>query len=266
MRYKFFDTEIDPHFDPSINLPGFETFESANQRQEELIRHFTQHDRSNALLPILRSCRKDSRCYSAACDKCLRRFRRVWCSKLAKSVHEDGSWYSISLVPPTLIFPINCLGNFDLTKFKDRLRQQINRTFDQERIVIGGLDIAIQEFDDKCQVWRPHFYFLTRGGGEGRNENLGRFYSANCQTVRPVRSRIIGATKIDALKAATYTYKSQFQVRAPDWDRRGNRDSAKVPFNIEHRVQLAPHLHRWGFGGRLFRHGAGPDVSWLNVR
>lgn len=261
LRYDYYAARINPEFDPATKLPGFETFERADQARRELLENLRG---ISSVRLKLKACRDGSPCRSAACNVCLRQFRRFWCSHLARQIHEDDIWYATSIVPPLLRFDLHELNLFNLQTYKDRLRKQLLRGLGNDRVVIGGLDISLHA---PSHQWHPHFYLAVHGGSQALITNaLKNYYPANLQVPVTVRTKKIGSSVIDALRVASYTFKAGFDCRFPSTDHRGNRDSDKDPLSVEHRAILAAYQHRWGIGGRLIRRGKLRSLRLLAIR
>jgi hypothetical protein len=130
LRFDFFSAAgPSPSFDPRDTLAGFETFSVAKERQQALWEILATGDSAAcSLVRLIVGCRKGRRCRSAACPVCSRRFRIVWCGRLAEAIHTSyRDWVSVSLVPPDLRFLLGQLRNFHPNQFKDRLRKQLER-------------------------------------------------------------------------------------------------------------------------------------------
>jgi hypothetical protein len=115
LRFDFFSAAgPSPNFDPRDTLAGFETFSVAKERRQALCEILATGDSAACSLGrVIGGCRKGRRCRSAACPVCSRKFRIVWCGRLAQAIHTSYSdWVSVSLVPPDLRFLRGQLHNF----------------------------------------------------------------------------------------------------------------------------------------------------------
>lgn len=262
MRLNFFAASIPGSiYDPRRVLSGFESFADAKERRTNLINILDGGgDDACAVAEILSECRIGVRCQSAACPVCLRRFRIWWCSNVAHHVYSasNARWSGISLVPPDLRYLPGQLHLFDPKIFKDRLRKQLSRGSLARQPFIGGLDFALQEFSDSRRQpeWRPHVYgFMYGSTPDAINTALKRHYPSSFDTPRPLRTRPIDLGSQNIVRAATYSFKSTFDVRKAVSGDDGERDTEKSALGKEYWLELAPLLHEWGYGGRLIRRG-----------
>jgi hypothetical protein len=274
LRFDFFKASgAGPKFNPRKTLDGFETFSVAIDRRQALCEILaTGEGAAYRLAQVMVACRKGRRCRSAACPVCSRKFRIVWCSHLAEAVHTSyRDWASVSLVPPDLRFLRGQLHTFHPSQFKERLRKQLERgKFGISRArIIGGIDIALQLFDDPCRQpeWRPHAYLLIESTAAGVIKNtLRRHYPKCVDTPRPLRITRIKHTPLDAVRVATYSFKNTFSGRSPTADSLGNDDTTKDGISDDCWIELAPLLHDWGFDGRLIRRGTPHNFPLLKIR
>jgi hypothetical protein len=274
LRFDFFSAAgPSPNFDPRDTLAGFETFSVAKERRQALCEILATGDSAACSLGrVIVGCRKGRRCRSAACPVCSRKFRIVWCGRLAQAIHTSFSdWVSVSLVPPDLRFLRGQLHNFHPNQFKDRLRKQLERgkLGISRATIIGGIDIALQVFEDprRQPEWRPHAYLLIKDTSSGVIRNaLDRHYPKSDDTPRPLRITPIKQAPLDAVKVATYSWKNTFSGRLPATDGLGNDDTAKESIPDDCWIELAPRLHDWDFEGRLIRRGSPSNFSLLKIR
>lgn len=268
MRYDFFNSNVPTNYDPRLYLQGFETFESAATAKARLASALADGNAAQRTLSgRLMACHRDRRCRSAACHVCARRFRVWWTSTLARQIDiSSQSWFSVSIVPANLAYQRGELRSFDPKRFKDRLRKQLDRSSLTRSVAAGGIDFALQHYPDRNPKWRPHAYLLIQSGGSGRIKGaFDGHYPIDEDTPRPIRITQIKKSRNDALKVASYSYKSLFANRTHVEGRRQSRDTEKPPLTLEQEAELAPFLDRYGFGGRLFRRGrcrALPELTY----
>jgi len=274
LRFDFFSAAgPSSDFDPRDTLAGFETFSVAKERRQALCEILATGDSAACSLGrVIAGCRNGRRCRSAACPVCSRKFRTVWCGRLAEAIHtSDSDWVSVSLVPPDLRFLRGQLHNFHPNQFKDRLRKQFERgkLGISRATIIGGIDIALQVFEDprRQPEWRPHAYMLIKNMSSDVIRNaLDRHYPKSDDTPRPLRVTPIKQTPGDAVRVATYSLKNTFSGRLPATDCVGNDDTEKQNIPDDCWIELAPRLHDWDFEGRLIRRGSPSNFSLLKIR
>lgn len=268
MKFNFYSANIAEDFDPAQQLRHFETLNQARDRCRRLLGALPElGDAGRALALRLDDC-GFTKCRSAGCPVCLRAFRRWWGSTLAAYMARDPNyWHTVSIVPSDL-FDIGHLHRFRWNLLKDRLRNQIARSAICRAVILGGIDYNLLHFDDgRPPRWRPHLYFLTDGGGQGRIEGaFRRHYPRNEDTPRPV---VVTPQRIgdkDLVTTATYTFKARFENRRACVDRRGNADTETDELALRHQAELAILLDRQGFLGRTIRHGDDRTLPALTIR
>lgn len=257
MRFNYFKSPISKKFDPRKVLEGFETLERAKEDRAKLIQMLAGVDTTVAkrLAKRLSGCRSgEHRCRSASCSVCGRRFRAWWtdlgCSLMAQ---EDKPWYRVSLVPPHEKYTEGNLHKFKPAAAKDRLRKQLERSEVSKAKVFGGIDFAFQVTEGQKGFWRPHYYFFIRTSKKKATSVFGGLYEADKHTRRPAIIKRVGSESEDLVAVVSYSLKMIFQKKVPGLDNQGNSKPVGRPLEDKHLLELAPLLHRWGFGARIIR-------------
>lgn len=271
MRFNFFEAPISKEFDPKEKLPGFETFESAKADRTKLIDLLVEFGGPKAikLAERLGRCHsKRSRCRSACCPVCARRFRRWWTSTASELMDASGEdWFVISLVPTDEKYGVGKLHKFKPQRSKDRLRRQLDRSGIGDIVVIGGIDFALQFLEGGKPVWRPHYYLLASGHSKKRiRRKLKHLYSADDHTRKPLVVKAVGKKRSDLLKVTSYTFKMTFEQKAPGFDWSGEMRTIGTPLEDIYYPELARCLHRWGFGQRIVRRNFRDNEARMRVR
>lgn len=268
MRFNFYFATINDDFDPAKKLSGFEALDQAHQKRRRLMGALVElGDTGRALAERLGGC-GFSKCRSAGCPVCLRAFRRWWGSTLAQYMARDPDyWFTVSIVPPD-VFDVGHLHRFEWKQLKDRLRNQIARSQISRAVILGGIDYNLFHFDDgRPPRWRPHFYFLTSGAGQGLIEGaFRRHYPTDEDTPKPMVVTPQRTSEKDLVTTATYTFKARFENRRPCKDKRGNADTETDELALPHEAELAILLDRQGFLDRMIRHGDDPSLPALKLR
>lgn len=244
-----------PKYDPRLILPGFETPRRARARRKNLLRLLNPEDTAAlALQAAVSGCGKGQRCKSAGCDECIRRFRLRWSAAVAAYIDADKrDWFMMTLVPPSLAYPIGMLDQFDPRRWKDSFRKQIERSQLAEVTMIGAFDFAVHS-TGRSLVWRPHLCCFFAGQDKRTiRDALVDFYRPTTAVPRPLKIERLDRNSL--VRAITYSFKATFKERSPSRDARGHADTKERPLASRHWAELAPLLHSWGFAGRLFRRG-----------
>ncbi|WP_024576206.1 MULTISPECIES: hypothetical protein [unclassified Afipia] len=175
-------------------------------------------------------------------------------------------WCAASIVPAELALPRGELDRFEVTRAKERLRKQLERSPIKRAAIIGGFDYALQTFDGRAPKWRPHMYLLIEAS-QGRIEvALKRHYPNDPDTRKAVIIKPLTWGIQSSMKTATYTFKAEFYKRAPGTDVRGNSDPEQMSLSPAERTELALLLHKQGFLGRTIRRGRHADFRELTTR
>ena len=267
MTTDFFKQTVARRYDPR-DLQGFETSAGAVDQKHQLIDVlFATGYKDSELFALLSKCRKGNRCRSAACPTCLRRFRIIWCSWVAQYIDEDLTrWTVASIVPADLAYPLGELDRFDSAHAKDRLRKQLARSEIRRAQAVGGFDYAVQEFEDRAPKWRPHIYLLISACRPYVKQALKRHYPQDADTRVPLVVKPLEENASTAIKVATYSFKSDFYKREPDFDSLGNADTSHSELGPDHQAELALYLHSQGFFGRTIRRGNSQEFHKLRTR
>jgi hypothetical protein len=269
MKFDFYTAEIDEAYDPEALLDGFETTDAAIRARRDLVNALKSFgSKGEEAARAIRECGIRP-CASAACPICLRRFRRWWTSQIAGYMASDTEGrYTVTAVPAEYTFPIGELDRFRWDLAKDRLRKSIERSRLKSKIIIGGFDYALQQFDDgRSAKWRPHIYFLVQAGGVGVIESaLKHLYPKDMDTSKPLMIQKQKQTKRDLISTASYAYKSSFYERQPTRDKKGHADTDASPLGPSHQAELAVLLHKQGFLGRMIRYGKDKSLPLLGTR
>ena len=240
---------------------GFESLQVAVERKAELVE---PRGGGNAR-PVdwQRSCADVARAIDAGrphVQFCIRSFRIRWAGIVAREIFErDLPWSLVTIIPPDLTFSLGKLHNFKPWRLKDRIRKQLERTKISNALVLGGIDLGVENVGiaDRQRKWRPHLHFFVCGPDrKSTRDALRRFYPKRKRrrTKRPLHTADVDRTT--AVAVATYAFKSVFDVRTATKDVRGNADTIKTWLKPGHWRELAPLLDAWGFTSRFFRRGS----------
>jgi hypothetical protein len=259
MRFNFLHTPKPPlEFQPAQSLGGFETLEKVEGNRRTLVsllRGGTPAQQQ--LAKIISPCQRGAWCGSAACRVCGRRFRIYFAGHLAEFIATDyADWCAVSLVPADQTYPLGRLHQFNPNRFKDRVRRQLERSELKDAAVVLGVDFAVQIFSqpNRAPLWRPHGYMLIRDSSTNViRAELDKYYPPAQHTPRPIYSRKID--KKTVLRVTSYAYKCEFKIRTQIVGADGNDDTRGDPLEPRHLLEIAPLLHKWGFGGRYLLRG-----------
>lgn len=229
----------------------------------------------------LDGCSPTDPCWSGACPMCGLAVRRHLTGQIGKFVRDhssNGEVITISIIVPSSAVPVGELGKFSPTNFARRLKYALDRA--DVDWVIGALDYSVNfhEGDRYEPHWAVHLHgFTATDDQQALRRRLIGVIKKSDAVPRPVRVKPWDGDK----KAIRYALKTNFQRRKgiDDAERfdpktgksRTCRATKTQRLLAAEKVELALHLDRIGWEGRLFmRHAqlrrsqSGPVIALMN--
>ncbi len=231
---------------------GFETFQEADQRRLEKIAVLEGHGPQRCRLGRkLASCCKGQRCRSAACDVCLRAFRKSLSRKLKKIYGCSEHWTRASVITEKLTVPYGELWGVNLVTIVRRLRKRLERSPLRDLIVVMGIDVSLNLEDNEIQHWQFHLYLIVNAD---HTKELERAIKSTFPP-EPTAFRPYEFEKVEtAEKVLTYLSKAIFCRRSGYY--RNNRHRTKyLPLKNRDQRQLSVFLDRHRLNDRLIFRG-----------
>lgn len=218
------------------------------------------------LKEAIKSCTTTQPCNNEACPKCRRTFRKSLIKASEKLKLHEGVWTHITVIPNNLCFKQSELIKADLPKIIKRLNKSISRSDLSDAIIIGGIDISLNSFDNALEGWQLHLHFLiNRPLTDALKKSIKAAFQCK-RTVnvsRPycfqtVEVRVQNNFEAAFIKVLTYSYKNKFFRRSvyhlpPEAE--ADKPKSKVAqrsLSPADELNLSQWLSRFNTGQRLF--------------
>ena len=218
--------------------------------------------RRTKLKEILVACSEQNPCLNEACPKCRRIYRKSLLQAFVNSGLQDGVWTRVSVIPDGLFFPYHKLYTVDLKAIIKRLNKSIQRSKLSDAIIIGGIDISLNVFENSIQGWQIHLYFLiNRLLTDDLKKSIKGIFKKGA-----TKSFNFKQIKVDAQGtihkhiggAVTYMYKNGFNRRSSYYETRLKVDGSQrlntrsLPLKMDQVAKLSVWLGEYNIGDRLF--------------
>jgi hypothetical protein len=230
---------------------------AARERHRLLVVRLDRANEHGENLDRLRNCTAEQPCRLEACPKCVRWFRREYLRAFLKVGLADGTFTRLSIIlGGQAVRP----GEFQagwLVRLVGAVRKQVERSELNGLIVVGGIDLSYNTFENTDEWWIPHAYFLINApwslelGGVVR-----RAFRLCLDARRPIDLAPVDPNKL--LSCVTYSLKNGFYRRSsymePDRLRRDGTPRTNVrPQSLSpgSDVELARALAEYSVGSRL---------------
>lgn len=210
-------------FKPLVLPPGFETFDQAKSRRAKCIAHLRRSTTkgARALARRLAACKSGSRCGSGACAVCMRKVRMRWTKVASRFLAKFPLVLAVAIIPKGSSRAAGALDTYDLLKAIRSHQRALQRWLDKANlpykvVVIGGLDLSLNTWENADPTWFPHFHLLvgcmsaSDGGRAARDAIQGAI--AGAPVLRAFHSKVVSTDKL--AKATSYTLKSVFGRRS----------------------------------------------------
>lgn len=240
---------------PFANL-GMESKEDAEDNRRSLVRRLKNAKVTSPGIDKLMNCNQSSPCYTEACPVCRRRFRQKLVRQCHRSDFSKGVFTRVSGVPVGLLWSSDTLQEVKLPCVIQRLRKQIERSGLSEFIIIGGLDISYNTFNNDEVGWQGHIYLLINTPYTHELRQLIRdCFKADPDVPRPFS--ITPVRQEGFFKCLTYSYKNGFYSRSGYPDSRLKKDDTprkntrSQGLKLKQDTELAAWLAEYPVGARL---------------
>ena len=244
-------------YDPAHQLEGFESEPEVYVRAIE--RHLILYGgtpQNRCLGYRIMRCNSSRPCGSAACPKCLRRFRQVETGRFL-TFHSTldmtvGQGYAVTIIPENAGHPAGELATRDIAKSNRALRRRLARSPLANEVVIGGWDFSFNDHSSGLWPphWQPHLYliFPLVTDRAWLKAELMKLFSKADGTPRPIR---VVPFK-DPLDQFTYAVKSAFKLRRSYLDSNDKPKTNALPLPIHRDRELLVFLDKLGWADRMF--------------
>lgn len=233
---------------------NFETHSDAVKRRRNDIKALNRGPRRRHELASekLRLCSEPS-CGTEACRVCMRQFRLWWHGEAVKIMIQRPAWTRCSIVPSGMLIDYDDLATFDLAAEVKKIRKRLQRSsFLSARIVLGGVDVSLNLFENEIQGWQFHLYVLVEGADDKELRNaVETAFPPEPLAVRPY----CFAPVKDYLQVAGYAYKAMLERRSSWHSEDGDLQSSGLPLKRPDLRELLPFLAKNKVGARLILSG-----------
>jgi hypothetical protein len=201
----------------------------------------------------LRQCRKGNRCKMEACRVCLRDFRIEWIGEATKVVVQRPTWTRCSIIPVGMLVPYGGLHGLDLTLLVRKIRKRLQRAPElRGRIIVGGLDVSLNLFNNVIGGWQFHLYLIV----EGSDDEVLRSAIKSTFPPEPTALEPYNFSEVkEPIEAISYAYKAVFMRRSAWQDRNGGRHAKDLPLKGNDLRELLAFLGAHRAGARLILSG-----------
>jgi hypothetical protein len=211
----------------------------------------------------LRACQPGNRCGSEACKVCVRTFRRQYLSAASPVFASRPDWTRVSIIPSGFAIPVGQLSSVDLEKIGKHARKRLERTPHlRDRIVIGGIDVSLNQQNNSVGHWQLHLYLLIEGKKTSKfTAAVKAAFPPEPTAARPYRFRAVD----DFAAAASYAYKSIFTRRSA-YLKDGKPRTRSLPLKRQYEAELLSWLGGYKVGVRLILRGVRRNGSPIQLQ
>jgi len=201
----------------------------------------------------LRQCRIGNRCKMEACRVCLRDFRIEWIGEATKVVVQRPTWTRCSIIPAGMLVPYGGLQGLDLTLLVKKIRKRLQRAPElRDRIVVGGLDVSLNLFNNVVSGWQFHLYLLV----EGTDNAVLRSAIKSAFSPEPTALEPYDFSEVkEPIEAISYAYKAVIMRRSAWQDKNGGHHAKDLPLKGNDLRELLAFLATHKVGARLILSG-----------
>lgn len=182
----------------------------------------------------LEKCRDhdDYNCCLASCRLCREKTQQAFEKEVVRVFKKQKSVQLITIVPIDGRVEYNGLNAFDLPVFIRRHLAKIKRILPDEIILIGGIDVSLNSFENGKPWWQFHFHIVISDKLSSKVDAKLRkcFPKDKCKAIfKPVEIEVVPNKDVPSI--AAYLYKTYFTKRpsfnAVSEKRPKNRKSGK---------------------------------------
>jgi hypothetical protein len=190
-------------------------------------------------------------------------FRREYLSAASPVFASRPDWTRVSIIPSAFAIPVGQLSSVDLEKIVKHARKRLERSPHlRDRIVIGGIDVSLNQQNNSVGHWQLHLYLLIEGKKTSKfTAAVKAAFPPEPTAARPYRFRAVD----DFAAAASYAYKSIFKRRSA-YLKDGKPRTRALPLKRQDEVELLSWLGGYKAGARLILRGVRRNGSPLQLQ
>jgi len=200
----------------------------------------------------------------------MRRVRIAWTRATSRLLATFPLVLAVAIIPEGLSRAPGTLNTYDLLKSIRSYQRALQRRFNKGDIpydvVLGGLDLSLNTWENKDPTWFPHFHLLVGcwsadDGGRAARDAI-KAAIAGAPVPRAFHSKVVSPDEL--AEAASYTFKSVFGRRSAFGrlnEVAGKRKPSPhwQPIKGEHLTELLLFLDQYRPVDRLLLHGVRRD-------
>ncbi|GAB5464174.1 hypothetical protein [Hoeflea alexandrii] len=236
---------------------GMETLIQAEEAQARMLRRNRKARRKDKSLRRISRCKRKNRCQTEACPVCRYRLRLNLIRECRRLGFDKAPFTRVSFVPDKMLWAPGTLHQVDIKGYLEALRKRLDRSALADLIMIGGLDISFNTFENNAVGWQGHFYILINA------VDTAELRKAFTDAIKPDPSveRPFAFEKVNAhdfFKCLTYAYKNVFYRRSGHFEKRLKNDGTPrrrtSPQTLSNplSIELDSWLAGYPVGARLF--------------
>ena len=144
---------------------------------------------------------------------------------------------------------------FDLPRFIASRRRALQRALPKEVLVLGGMDISLNTFDNRDEHWQAHWYLLmtTIKDTPGNRKLIEKAIPVEPTAHVPIDYATV--SEEDFPRVVSYAMKATFYRRSGYRDENGAMNATPQRMKREQDVELALALAQFSLGSRLILKG-----------
>lgn len=236
---------------------GGESNNEARERHRLLVSRLDRAGERGENLDPLRNCTADQPCRLEPCPLCVRWFRREYVRAFLKAGLGHGTFTRVSVILGGQFIPPGGFRSGWLTRLTGSARKQIERSELRDHIILGGVDLSLNVFENVLRWWAPHLYLLINEGcSDELTQAVQAAFRLDKEARYPVKAAAVVGTEL--LNCVTYSYKSGFYRRSsyqeperPKVDGTPRRNVLSQSLSPAAQVDIARALADYSVGSRL---------------
>jgi hypothetical protein len=236
---------------------GMETMIQAKEARRLMLRRNRRARRKDKSLKRLPRCIRKKRCQSEACPVCRLLFRRNLVRECKELGFDEMQWTRVSFIPDKMLWQPGMLFEVEIKRCNEALRKRLERSGLADLIMIGGLDVSFNTFENGVVGWQGHFYVLIMA------PNTPKLRRAFMEAIKPDPSvkepfQFRSVRPGEFLNCLTYAYKNDFYQRSGYFEKRLKIDGTSRQNAVPQRLrgpqsaELGSWLTGYPVGARLF--------------
>lgn len=263
----------------TVPLPEkFETAEEADNNTTRLATQLKKSSKPEAQLLALKleACLAGDGppCRSGACARCSREIRIEFLNEIEPYCRIASERHKMTLVLGKCAVPAGELQTLDMAEVKGRYERLLRRILPKNLIVIGGIDVSVNSFDNVNFIWSVHIDVIVLKIGPGPSIDdykvVLRKKLPDDDIHRPLRVRRVNPET----KWSGYTYclKAKFEWRSGYVKSKGlrkrnpHRATRGIDLKPKHEVELRLWLAQGTMVNRLILVGVANPASPKSIK